>query len=108
MTKKLTRNQKTRAAFGRAFVTAGMSPRAASRIMRANWRNVVMPWRMIPNSIVLALIALVALAMVLDIGEEPVSPTMSAPDAVVCVAEQEAEQEAEPTEQAPAMPRATP
>ena len=38
-------------------------------VARLNWRNVVMPWRMLPAPVALALIALVALAMVLDTGE---------------------------------------
>ncbi len=54
--------------------------RGASRFMRAlpmvarvNWRNVVMPWRMLPMPVAIALIALVALAMVLDNGDVPAS-----------------------------------
>ncbi len=82
MTKKLTRKQKARTAFARAFIAAGMSPRQASRMMRANWRNVLMPWRMIPQPVAFALIGLVALAMVLDMGEEEPSPAMGAPDTV--------------------------
>ena len=38
-------------------------------IARVNWRTVVMPWRLIPMPVALALIALVALAMVLDNGD---------------------------------------
>ena len=56
---------------------SGDMMRATSRFMRAlpmvtrvNWRNVVMPWRMIPAPVALALIALVALAMVLDNGDD--------------------------------------
>lgn len=70
MTKKLTRRQKTISAFGRAFLVAGVRPRMVSRIMRANWRNIIMPWRMIPAPMAWALIGLVALAMVLDYGSE--------------------------------------
>ena len=70
MTTKRTDRQKTRAAFARAFRQAGIPSLPAA--MRANWRNVVMPWRMLPQPVALALIALVALAMVLDIGEEPI------------------------------------
>ncbi len=40
---------------------------------RVNWRNVVMPWRMLPAPVALALIALVALAMVLDRGSDAVA-----------------------------------
>ncbi len=81
MTKKLTRNQKTRAAFARAFHSAGMSPRGVNRIMRANWRNILMPWRMIPAPMAWALIGLVALAMVLDMGAEE-APVVASPDTV--------------------------
>ncbi len=81
MTKKLTRRQKTIGAFGRAFISAGMSPRAVSRMMRANWRNVVMPWRMIPAPMAWALIGLVALAMILDMGDHE-EPAKAAPDTV--------------------------
>lgn len=38
-------------------------------MVRVNWRNVIMPWRLIPMPIAMALIALVALAMVLDNGD---------------------------------------
>ncbi len=38
-------------------------------VARVTWRNVVMPWRMLPAPVALALIALVALAMVLDTGD---------------------------------------
>ena len=39
-------------------------------VARVNWRNIVMPWRMLPAPVALALIGLVALAMVLDNGED--------------------------------------
>lgn len=55
----------------------GETLRAASRMVKAlpmvarvNWRNIVMPWRMLPAPVALALIALVALAMVLDTGSD--------------------------------------
>ena len=65
-TKRLSEMQKTRGAFGRAFAQAGQSLPAALRI---NWRNVVMPWRMLPQPVALALIGLVALAMVITPSE---------------------------------------
>ena len=37
---------------------------------RANWRMLLQPWRMVPAPVALALIALIALAMVLDTGEQ--------------------------------------
>ncbi len=40
---------------------------------RLNWRTVIMPWRLIPMPIGMALIALVALAMVLDTGGDAVA-----------------------------------
>ncbi len=83
MTKKLTSRQKTIGAFGRAFISAGMSPRAVSRMMRANWRNVVMPWRMLPAPMAWALIGLVALAMILDMGEPAEEPAHAIGDASV-------------------------
>ncbi len=42
---------------------------ALPMVARVNWRNVVMPWRMLPAPVALALIGLVALAMVLDNGD---------------------------------------
>lgn len=68
MTVKKTNRQKTSAAFGRAFKQAGVPSIPA--VVRANWRNIVMPWRMIPQPVAFALIGLVALAMVLDMGAE--------------------------------------
>ncbi len=51
--------------------------RSISRMVRmlpylafVNWRNIVMPWRMLPVPVALALIALVALAMILDNGSD--------------------------------------
>ena len=38
-------------------------------VARVNWKNIVMPWRMLPAPVALALIGLVALAMVLDNGD---------------------------------------
>ena len=88
MTKKLTRRQKTTAAFGRAFVVAGMRPRMVSRLMRAHWRNILMPWRMLPAPMAWALIGLVALAMLLDYGEgnEGADANAAAPSPTVTVA----------------------
>ena len=39
-------------------------------VARVNWRTLVMPWRLIPMPVAMALIALVALAMVLDKGDD--------------------------------------
>ncbi len=69
-TPRKTDMQKTRGAFARAFTQTGQ---AIPALLRTNWRNIVMPWRMLPHPVALALIGLVALAMVLDMGEEPVS-----------------------------------
>ncbi len=44
--------------------------RALPVVARVNWRNIVMPWRLIPMPVALALIALVALAMLLDTGDD--------------------------------------
>lgn len=78
MTKRLTRRQKTIGAFARAFVVAGMRPRLVSRMMRAHWRNILMPWRMLPMPIAWALIGLVALAMILDTGDDLQTSTIGA------------------------------
>lgn len=47
--------------------------KALPMVARVNWRNIVMPWRMLPVPVALALIALVALAMVLDRGDEVIA-----------------------------------
>jgi hypothetical protein len=61
VTPRKTESEKTRAAFGRAF---GQLTRGLPSILVRNWRNVLMPWRMLPYPIALALIGLVALAIV--------------------------------------------
>ena len=61
-TKRRTEIQKTRGAFARAFTQAGRSLPTA---LRLNWRNVLMPWRLLPMPVALALIGLVALAMII-------------------------------------------
>ncbi len=66
-TRRKTEIEKARGQFARAFVQLGRSIPAT---LRANWRNVLMPWRMLPMPVALALVALVGLAMVLDTGEE--------------------------------------
>ena len=65
-TKRKTEIEKARGQFVRAFRQLGRSLPAA---LRANWRNVLMPWRMLPLPLALALVALIALAMVLDEGD---------------------------------------
>ncbi len=79
MTTKRTERQKTRAAFARAFKQAGAPSLPA--FIRANWRNILMPWRMLPMPIAWALIGLVALAMVLDTGSEE-APVVAAPHCI--------------------------
>lgn len=63
VTKRLSEMAKARRAFRRAFAQLGQSLPA---LARNNWRNVLMPWRLLPQPIALALIGLVALAMVLN------------------------------------------
>ncbi len=66
-TRRKTEIEKARGQFARAFVQLGRSIPAT---LRANWRNVLMPWRMLPMPVALALVALVGLAMVLDTGDD--------------------------------------
>lgn len=61
MAKKLTEGAKVRRSFRRSFAQLG---RMLPAILVRNWRNVLMPWRMLPYPIALSLIGLVALAMV--------------------------------------------
>lgn len=65
-TKRKTEMQKARGAFGRAFTQTGQ---AIPATVRRHWRKLLMPWTMLPHSVALALIGLVALAMVLDTGD---------------------------------------
>ncbi len=103
VTRRKTEMEKSRGAFRRAFAQLGRSLPAT---LKGNWRNVVMPWRLLPVPVALALIALVALAMVLDglgvvgdvatIGGQPVPAALACaedesiafvgiPDTLVCV-----------------------
>lgn len=66
VTKRKSELQKASGDCRRAF---GRMVAALPMVARVNWRNVVMPWRLIPAPVALALIALVALAMVLDNGD---------------------------------------
>ena len=66
VTKRKTELAKATGDVRRAF---GRFMRALPTVARINWRNVLMPWRLIPAPVALALIALVALAMVLDNGD---------------------------------------
>lgn len=66
VTKRKSEFQKARGDTRRAF---GRMVAALPMVARLNWRNIVMPWRMLPAPVAMALIALVALAMVLDNGE---------------------------------------
>lgn len=50
--------------------------RALPVVTRLNWRNVFMPWRLVPMPIGMALIALVALAMILDTGSDANADTL--------------------------------
>jgi hypothetical protein len=59
--------------FRRAFAQSAQSLPA---MLRHNWRNVLMPWRMLPYPIALALIGLVALAMVCT---EPIAEPVADP-----------------------------
>lgn len=61
VTKRKTEMEKTRAAFGRAF---SQLFRRLPATLRRNWLNILMPWRLLPQPVALALIGLVALAMV--------------------------------------------
>lgn len=70
VTKRKSELSKATGDVRRAF---GRFGRALPMVARVNWRMVLMPWRMIPMPIALALIALVALAMVLDTGDAPAS-----------------------------------
>ncbi len=65
-TRRKTEIAKARGQFARAFAQLGRSLPAT---LRANWRNVLMPWRMLPMPLALALVALIGLAMVLDEGD---------------------------------------
>ncbi len=62
VTKRKSELSKTAGAFRRAFSQAGS---ATPAVLRANWRTILFPIRLVPTSVVLALIALVALAMIL-------------------------------------------
>lgn len=59
VTKRLSHAEKVHRAFGRAFSLLGVPA-----LVRRNWLNVLMPWRLLPYPIALSLIGLVALAMV--------------------------------------------
>ena len=72
VTKRKSEFQKARGESWRAVKSMG---RALPILARVNWRNIVMPWRMIPMPLAMALIALVALAMVLDRGDDVASAT---------------------------------
>ncbi len=68
VTKRKSELQKASGDVRRSF---GRMVAALPMVARVNWRNIVMPWRMIPVPVALALIGLVALAMVLDNGDAP-------------------------------------
>ena len=72
---------KTASAFRRAFAQLGQVlpiPRMARALP---WRSILMPWQWIPSPVMLAMIALVALAMVLD--------TLAAPSTVATIGGQD-------------------
>lgn len=76
VTKRKTELDKASGDMRRAFVRFTRALPMVAWIIRAmpktrpSWRTILMPWRLIPSPVALALIALVALAMVLDSGEE--------------------------------------
>lgn len=61
VTPKRSECAKTRGAFRRAFSQLG---RSLPALARNHWRDVLMPWRLLPQPVALSLIGLVALAMV--------------------------------------------
>ena len=53
--------------------------RALPMVGRANWGMMLQPWRLVPAPVALALIALIALAMVLDTGEQTSASAYTVP-----------------------------